>query len=317
MKTIRSVILNFIIIFSMLNSKVQATTHARSRVIQLSPEQLQSLMKNKPHKVRYAVVQADKSNEETVMAVDTEEEEKQREKKERKKTRRSERSDWGEHIMTDLAMGIDNHDGVLVFFAIVGAVITIVWIATIPYTAYLAVTGKEKYDYINFATLSYARIISDSPRADFNRSGEISSIKYNLFFNKREEEEADADTGNFQAGLAAEVGHYQLRDEDEFNKRTNHVAGNFWLLGPSMMIAFRPEIIPPLYFKLDLEGGSSFSSDIGLIAKADFAVLFEFPKKVLMGFNISANYIDINDNKGIISGSHPDYLFGLNLGYKF
>lgn len=316
MKTICTAIINFLLILSMLNSKVQARTQSPSRMVQLTPEQLQSLMKNQPHKVRYAVVQPDKSTEETVKAVDTEEEEKQREKEENK-TSRSERAGWGEHIMTDLAMGIDNHDGVLVFFAIVGAVITIVWIATIPYTAYLAVTGKEKFDYIHFATVNYARIISDSPRADFDRSGEISSLKYNLFFNKREEEEADADTGNFQAGLAAEIGHYQLRDEDEFNNRTNHVAGNFWLLGPSMMIAFRPEIIPPLYFKLDLEGGSSFSSDIGLIAKAEFAVLFEIPKNVLLGFNISANYIDINDNKGIISGSHPDYLFGLNLGYKF
>ena len=151
------------------------------------------------------------------------------------------------------------------------------------------------------------------PEESFNRSGDITNLKYNLYF----KDKVSPETGNFHTGLAAELGHYQLRDNDEFQDRTNHLSGNYWMLGPAVVIGFKPNFMPPIFYKFDLLGGSSFRNDINLMAKADFGVFLEFPKRILVGINVSANYIDINDNKGIISGSHPDYLLGLNLGYKF
>lgn len=261
-------------------------------------------------KVHYAQVSVDKKNEDVALATAEEEEAKKRKKK--KKEESSGTSAVAE-FFADLFTGVNSQEGVLVLFAVVGVVITVVWIASVPYTAYKAITGKEQFDNIHLAILGYARIISKSPEKYFDRTGEISSLKYNLYFKPKEESETD----NFHIGMAAELGHYQLRDIDEFKNITNHVAGNYWLLGPAVMIGFEPDFMSPIYFKFDLQGGSSFRSDIDLIAKADFGVYLEIFRNVLLGANISANYIDIKDNKGIISGSHPDYLLGLNLGYKF
>lgn len=295
------------------------TSHAQSssqKIIELTPEQMKEVLNNVRHsdqvKVRYAVADQDGNNEEVVLKSTGEEEEIEKDKKQKKKKDSSGGAAVGE-FLADLASGLNGHDGVLILFAVVGAVITIVWIASIPYTAYKALTGEEKYNYVNFLSLGHARIISRSPQKDFDRSGEITSLKYNFFFRDNDEEE----DGTFHTGLAAELGHYQLRDKDEFNGRTNYLNGNYWLLGPSAMIGFRPNFMPPIFYKLDLTGGTSFRSDVNLIARADFAVMLELSKNLLFGPNISANYIDIEDNKGITSGSHPDYLLGLNLGYKF
>lgn len=306
------------IITSMLWPQSSHAVSPSSQIVELTPEQMQQLLKNVRNsdqlKIRYAVADEHGNNQEVVLKSKAEEEEEKTEEdreKEERKNEPSAGSAFGE-FFADLAAGVNGHDGVLVLFAVVGAVITIVWIASIPYTAYKALSGKEKYHYINFLTLGHARIISESPEEFFNRSGDISTLRYNLYFKEKESSE----TGTFHTGLAAELGHYQLRDSDEFQNRTNHLSGNFWMLGPSVMIGFKPNFMPPIFYKFDLMGGSSFENDINLMAKADLGVFLEFYERLLFGVNISANYIDVN-SKGIISGSHPDYLLGFNLGYKF
>lgn len=312
MKTIGHLFIQLMIISSLLWHQTSHAVTPSPKIVELTPEQMQQVLKNVRNsdqvKIRYAVADENGHNQEVVLKSKAEEEEEEKEEKEKEP---SAGSAVGE-FFADLAAGVNDHDSVLVLFAVVGAVITIVWIASIPYSAYKALTGKEKYNYIHFLTLGHSRIISKSPEEFFNRSGDISTLRYNLYFKEKE----SAETGTFHTGLAAELGHYQLRDSDEFQNRTNHLSGNFWMLGPTVMIGFKPDFIPPIYYKFDLMGGSSFENDINLMAKADLAVLLEVTKEVLFGVNVSANYIDVN-SKGIISGSHPDYLLGLNLGYKF
>lgn len=310
---ILSLILCLVISFTSF-AKNAPTPNSRVQIIQVTPEMIQALSKQPGAKVKYYHLA---QNENPVMVAGEvakkEKDEKQKEIEERKK-KEKERED-NRYTLGEFFGDLTFHDGraLLLVFAIVGAVMTVVWISSIPYSLFLAATGKEKFEYLHYLTTSYSRITSHSGRKFFKRDGDILALKHQSYFRRKKQTEYN----KVFAGVATELAHYTLRDEDEFKGKTNYLSGNYWLVGPSAMVAFTPNEFFPIFMKLNLMGGTSFRSDVELIAKGEFEIGLEILKRFILSGSVAAQFIDINDNKGITSGSDPDYLLGLGLTYKF
>lgn len=298
-------LLHLILVVSLLLPSFSYAQQNPAQIIEISAEEMKERLSQNPD-LRPLIIAQYVSKP---VQINAKEEAK---KKREEEDSASATSNTGAHFLGDIARASDGR-AILIILAVVGAVMTVVWIASVPYYSYLAITGKKKYDFHQEVSLSYSKIVSNSSKKFFERDGEIESIKYKLFF----QNENDPKLKSIHVGIAAEVGHYHLSDRDKNLNKSNYLNGEFWLVGPSALLAFEPNFMPLISYKLNLLGGTSFSSDIGIMAKVEMEASVSIFENFKVSPSIAAQYFDINDNKGITSGSNPDILLGISLGYSF
>lgn len=287
----------FLIFCFILKAQAIVPSPSTKSATRITQEELQRIVSNgQAVRVRYAYVSPQETPEEAAERKRKEDEDEERKEKEMRYDA------WGDFFSH---ASLNTHDGrdFLVLFALAGAVVTVIWIASIPYTTYLAISGKEKYEYSHWLALGYSSVVSGTNDL-LKRDGELSFLRYNMFFKKDEE--------TINTGLVAESGYYELKDTDENRRITNNLTGMYWMLGPSAMIDFHYVAL-----KLDLLGGTSFRTDLGIMAKADFSLLFRLNENLYLGGNFATQFIDVKKNKGMTSSGYADYLLGGTLTHQF
>ena len=198
-------------------------------------------------------------------------------------------SDLGLHLGSDFG----GSDAALIVFAVVGLVIVFAWIPYFPILFYDYLSHPDDYETRQMVGLNYTA--APHNRSSYKgknqyRKGFFAGSRYSLFFKQKDESDDD-----FQLGLTTEIGLYQL--ENDSNNNIKNFYGEYWLLGPSMMFG-----LPEFWLQLDLMGGSTFDSNLGLMTKADISLNGEVGRDFFVGLGFGALYYDVKGGKGLTTG---------------
>ncbi|MCM2349013.1 MAG: hypothetical protein NDI69_03265 [Bacteriovoracaceae bacterium] len=128
-------------------------------------------------------------------------------------------------------------------------------------------------------------------------NGSLTGLRYSLFEDRKDMER------NLKMGFALESGYYLVKELERYE-------GGYWLAGPSIAVG---EIEPDsLMVKIDLMGGSSFDSDLGLISRAELSMNWLFHSKLSLGLSLGGLYMKVNDSSDDLS-----FVTGINSGIVF
>ena len=208
---------------------------------------------------------------------------------------------------TNITIPSSSNDAVVVF-AVIGLVIIVAWL---PYAlAYLYDPARGESNYCPWYRLSlrYKDITSSSSKVDAKRSANYTGINLGI-----------ASLGEEYSflGLSMELGSHKITDTIGTNEE--NFDGTYFMIGPSIALGKPHNTV----VTLNLLGGTSFHEDISLMGEASIDFIFNLndsATKMAPTFNINfgANYLDINEQEGIIKNINQYSLFfGVGAGVNF
>ncbi len=253
-------------------------------VKQVSPELFHSILEQvKAQKV--IVVQADAKKEDK---------DKDKEEKEPKTGPEETSSSFLDSIDLStnvLANSNSGDEAALIIFAVIGLVVIVAWIPYLPVLIHDIIKGDENLKIHQLLTTQW------NPFLVTHRSGGLLGLRYSFL-----EERLDKDQ-TLKMGFAVESGHYLVKENKRFE-------GVYWLAGPSIVIGDYDT--DSLFGKIDLMGGTSFDSDLGLVSRAEFSINWLGQSGLLFGLSVGGLYLkarDSFDNLGIIYGANTGFAF--------
>lgn len=189
-----------------------------------------------------------------------------------------------------------SNEAALVAFAVTGLIVAVAWVPYFPLLAYRAMTEKED-------KMKFDQLVSINWNPLFEKEGSLNSARYSLYLDEQNPDDI-ADLG-----FSVESGYY-------LTKQTGRKEGGYWLIGPSMLLGTMKKSGP--FGRLDLMGGSSFDSEVGLVSKAELSGNWAFSSGFTMGVSLGGLYFDIKENRGIVSsGDDLSFILGANAGFAF
>lgn len=283
-------LIGLIIILCLTTEETVAQSEPPLKTIQLSPAEFQKLVVQSQVKTGKIDVKIQDSRRPEDIALEEAQKRKEEEEKEKTGEKTSSRGgvDFGLNAWFSGFHGDD--ELALLVFAVVGAVIVFAWIPYFPVLAYKALKDDKNktVDIVGVSILG----AGDSKRGQY-RYGTLTSGRYSLYLQKRDEQEP----GNL-LGFSADIGHYKFKEKNTDTGESDMVEGAYWLLGPSIIFGYED----PVFGKVDLLGGTSFGSDLGLVSKADATVNFRVGDSgLILGAGIGALYLENNASRGIAS----------------
>lgn len=282
--------IGMILILCLTTEQTSAQSAPPVKAIQLSPAEFQKLVVQSQAKTGKIDVKVQDNRRPEDMAL--EEAQKRKEEEEKEKTVKKSSSGGGADFgLNAWFSGFHGDDELaLLVFAVVGAVIVFAWIPYFPVLAYKALKD-DKNKTVDIVGLSILGA-GDSQRGQY-RYGTLTSGRYSLYLQERDEEEP----GNL-LGFSADIGHYKFKEKNTDTGESDVVEGAYWLLGPSIIFGYED----PVFGKLDLLGGTSFGSDLGLVTKADATINFRLGDSgFIIGAGIGALYFENKGSRGIAS----------------
>ncbi len=277
-------ILSFCICFTLLINHSYAT-NKDIPVVQVSPEEMEQILADKENVSKVERIPLDPEEEKTI------------------ETKTNE-GNWG-----SVFQGL-SEEGTLIVLAVVGTVLVVAWIISVPIKLHQVITGKKKYDVINMASM---HLVGLSDSSILSRDGDMGSIRYSMLL-KRDDEELE---NNLHTGFSVGVGYFNLKEEDKEKKVTAHNHGLYWLMGPSLILGKNTNTGEFLFGKLDLMAGSAFIENVGFMAKAELSFNVKLKSNVSFGVSAGAEHHQIKKGTGLGTNSDPRGIFGVNLGYFF
>lgn len=186
----------------------------------------------------------------------------------------------------------------ILIIAVVGTVILIAWV---PYTVFLAYERLKKpesfkdYSLLNFQFNSFINI------DEYNVSGEMNSLKYTFLTQRLSENNNSSVKKNKKLGLNIEIGHYSFRYLDKTNNTRTPYNSAYWLIGPSVIFGSLREKMSSTFLKFDLQAGTSFKRDVKLILKFDITLNHKFKNEFFIGGGFGDTFLNGKAGKGIAS----------------
>lgn len=249
----------------------------------------------------------DAKNPEKSIQVKMDEEKKKKEEEQRLERVGHTSSNFAD-IFLDIGTG-GSKDAALVIFAIVGLVVVVAWIPYVPILVYDALTGdRDKFQFSHLLTIQGTPIIG----GEESRSGSLLAGRYAIYIEEKER------ASSIKKGLGFEAGYYLSKEEKLDGDQEVRNEGAYWLIGPSLMVGEPMGDGNTLFARLDLMGGTSFDSDLGLVTKAEFSGNWLFKSGFTMGLGIGGLYLHVKDDKGVLDDSNDIALtFSGIFGYAF
>lgn len=249
---------------------------------QVSPEEFSSILEHvKAQKV--IVVQANVKKDER-----DEKEKEHKAESEETSTSFLDSVDLSTNVLANSSSG---DEAALIIFAVIGLVVIVAWIPYLPVLIHDIIKGDENLKIHQLLTTQW------NPFLGTHRSGGLLGLRYSFF-----EERLDKDQ-TLKMGFAVESGHYVAKEKFRFE-------GAYWLAGPSIVIGDYDT--DSLFGKIDLMGGTSFDSDLGLVSRAEFSINWLDESGLLVGLSVGGLYLkarDSFDNLGIIYGANTGFAF--------
>lgn len=186
----------------------------------------------------------------------------------------------------------------ILIIAVVGTVILIAWV---PYTVFLAYERLKRpesfkdYSLLNFQFNSFINI------DEYNVSGEMNSLKYTFLTQRLSENNNSSVKKNKKLGLNFEIGHYSFRYLDKANNTRTPYNSAYWLIGPSVIFGSLREKMSSIFLKFDLQAGTSFKRDVKLILKFDITLNHKFKNEFFIGGGFGDTFLNGKAGKGIAS----------------
>jgi hypothetical protein len=294
--------LTLILCLSLTISQASAKGVVLPEVVQISPEQMQEILK----------YQRGVKTEYIILAQSEQEEDKEKKKEKRQST--EENIDFSPHFNVFHSFGSDSSGNAMIVFAVVGLVMVVAWLPYFPIFLYKSIKDKEGFDQHHLVSLNYVlsgKYGNQSEGEEF-RYGSFLSGRYSYFV-----KEKDTDPW-VTLGLGAEAGYFRFKDRNRGLNKVQQSEGAYWLIGPSMLFGDLEESVNPFFAKLDLLAGTSFDSDLGLVSRAEFSVNGKIYQGLSLGLGVGALYIKLKNNQGIVSRSNDlSLIFSSHLNYSF
>lgn len=271
-------LLSFILSFTLINL-AHAQPNSSQRFIQVSPEEMKTLLKD-PTIQRYAQVK-------TI--------EKDKDKKEDE-----EPADNDVHAFIQGISFDGNNEAALIIFAVVGIVVIVAWIPYFAGVTYQLIKGeKDSFQLNHLVSGQFTQLTTD-------RDGILAGGRYSLFVNPVN------DRGAVSYGLSFESGYYESQEKNKNGKRElNH--GAYWMTGPTILAGEGS-----LFGKIDLLAGSSFDRNLGLISKAEASLNWLFDSGLTLGASIGGLYFHVKDRNGILKHENDlGFTYGVVSGFSF
>lgn len=189
----------------------------------------------------------------------------------------------------DVFNGFSPNSGeeVLIVFAIVGVVLVVAWIASFPVAVYKALNDKNA-NQRHMISLNYFNFSMDESH------GDLLGLKYGFYLGQ-------------YVGITSEIGQYTLKDRGP-------VDGQYWSIGPSILMNFTKELM----LKLDLGAGSSFNSYFGLMSKAELTLNWIDKSGFTLGVGLGGMYLKVKEFEDVTRANQEiGFGYSANMGYLF
>lgn len=187
----------------------------------------------------------------------------------------------------------------LIIMAVIGVTMVVAWVPYFPLLAYKAIKGEEGQQ------LDQQLSLVSSVQFDGQRRGHLSGARYSFYLSNQHHQ---------GLGMATELGYYNYSDKDEATGSRRGNDGPYWLIGPSLLFRFDPVF----YSKLDLMGGTSVDSDLGLISRAEASLNANLGRNISAGLGIGGIYLKMKEYQGVFSNQNElGLIFSANLTASF
>lgn len=192
-----------------------------------------------------------------------------------------------------LAHSNGGDEAAMIIFAVVGLVVIVAWIPYLPVLIHNMVANDDKKLKIHhMISAQWNTLVSEAPR-----NGSLTGLRYSFFEDRKDL------VSNLKMGFAIESGYYLVKERERYE-------GGYWLAGPSIAVgAIEPD---SLMVKIDLMGGSSFDSDLGLISRAELSMNWLFHSKLSLGVSLGGLYMNVKESSDDLS-----FVTGINTGIVF
>lgn len=275
-----------LLIFTLVVQEVEAVDQVSDKVIfQVSPTHLEAILKK---------VQANK-----ILYVHNTKNDVREEAEEDERNLSLETADLTAQAIAHSDSG---DEAALVVFAVIGVVMVVAWLPYLPILIHDIWTDDKNLKVHHFLTAQWSLFGGDfnssdiSSRGHGRRSGSLLGLRYSFYEERSEDKE-------YKMGFATELGHYLVKEK-------NRLEGSYWLAGPSIVFGdIRPE---SLIVKLDLMGGTTFDSNIGLISRAEFTVSWLTLNQIIIGISMGGLYMNAEGNSNNLG-----FVLGVNTGFFF
>lgn len=192
-----------------------------------------------------------------------------------------------------LAHSNGGDEAAMIIFAVVGLVVIVAWIPYLPVLIHDMVANDDKNLKVHhMISAQWNPLISEVPR-----NGSLAGLRYSFF-----EDRKDLNS-NLKMGFALESGYYLIKERERYE-------GGYWLVGPSIAVGAIES--DSLMVKIDLMGGSSFDSDLGLISRAELSMNWLFHSKLSLGVSLGGLYMNVKESSDDLS-----FVTGINTGVVF
>lgn len=192
-----------------------------------------------------------------------------------------------------LAHSNGGDEAAMIIFAVVGLVVIVAWIPYLPVLIHDMVANDDKNLKVHhMISAQWNPFTSDVPR-----NGSLAGFRYSFFEDRKDLER------NLKMGFALESGYYLIKERERYE-------GGYWLAGPSIAVGAIES--DSLMVKIDLMGGSSFDSDLGLISRAELSMNWLFHSKLSLGVSVGGLYMNVKESSDDLS-----FVTGINTGVVF